>query len=132
LYQHSFVFFFFFSSRRRHTRFSRDWSSDVCSCDLRSKITGSGSGKQVRAREFWGSLQHPFGAHTSPGAVRLGLVMQDSKFEKFRSALFESHLRKKSLFDCVAERLPVVLPVPPRDSELSVPEAREGFWLGME
>src|SRR5690606_40399830 len=25
---------FFFSSGRRHTRFSRDWSSDVCSSDL--------------------------------------------------------------------------------------------------
>src|SRR5690606_40757879 len=33
------VFFcFFFSSRRRHTRFSRDWSSDVCSSDLRGII----------------------------------------------------------------------------------------------
>src|SRR5690606_40064575 len=29
-----FAFVFFFSSRRRHTRFSRDWSSDVCSSDL--------------------------------------------------------------------------------------------------
>src|SRR2546429_6974749 len=28
-------YFFFFSSRRRHTRCSRDWSSDVCSSDLR-------------------------------------------------------------------------------------------------
>src|SRR5690606_39875387 len=28
------VYVFFFSSRRRHTRFSRDWSSDVCSSDL--------------------------------------------------------------------------------------------------
>src|SRR2546429_6023616 len=28
--------FFFFSSRRRHTRCSRDWSSDVCSSDLRA------------------------------------------------------------------------------------------------
>src|SRR5690554_8110434 len=26
---------FFFSSRRRHTRCGRDWSSDVCSSDLR-------------------------------------------------------------------------------------------------
>src|SRR5271170_6062747 len=26
--------FFFFSSRRRHTRSTRDWSSDVCSSDL--------------------------------------------------------------------------------------------------
>src|SRR5690606_39645931 len=31
--------FFFFSSRRRHTRFSRDWSSDVCSSDLRIPST---------------------------------------------------------------------------------------------
>src|SRR5699024_12805900 len=30
-----FCFFFFFSSRRRHTRSKRDWSSDVCSSDLR-------------------------------------------------------------------------------------------------
>src|SRR2546429_3722458 len=28
------VLFFFFSSRRRHTRCSRDWNSDVCSSDL--------------------------------------------------------------------------------------------------
>src|SRR6478752_5354864 len=28
------MIFFFFSSRRRHTRCSRDWSSDVCSSDL--------------------------------------------------------------------------------------------------
>src|SRR2546422_6429186 len=31
-------FFFFFSSRRRHTRCSRDWSSDVCSSDLLSYL----------------------------------------------------------------------------------------------
>src|SRR6266498_3620700 len=30
------LFFFFFSSRRRHTRCGRDWSSDVCSSDLRA------------------------------------------------------------------------------------------------
>src|SRR5207302_2692824 len=29
---------FFFSSRRRHTRFSRDWSSDVCSSDLQGSL----------------------------------------------------------------------------------------------
>src|SRR2546422_127181 len=28
------IIIFFFSSRRRHTRCSRDWSSDVCSSDL--------------------------------------------------------------------------------------------------
>src|SRR2546429_6887968 len=30
------IIVFFFSSRRRHTRCSRDWSSDVCSSDLTS------------------------------------------------------------------------------------------------
>src|SRR3712207_7805198 len=29
---------FFFSSRRRHTRYWRDWSSDVCSSDLKDII----------------------------------------------------------------------------------------------
>src|SRR5207247_3914322 len=28
----------FFSSRRRHTRSTRDWSSDVCSSDLRRHL----------------------------------------------------------------------------------------------
>src|SRR5690606_40113663 len=32
--QYTDIFCFFFSSRRRHTSFSRDWSSDVCSSDL--------------------------------------------------------------------------------------------------
>src|SRR5437870_9164270 len=36
-----FFFFFFFSSRRRHTRWPRDWSSDVCSSDLALKRPAS-------------------------------------------------------------------------------------------
>src|SRR5258705_1351881 len=32
------VAFFFFSSRRRHTRCLSDWSSDVCSSDLRTTV----------------------------------------------------------------------------------------------
>src|SRR6266480_7187980 len=34
------IYFFFFSSRRRHTRLTCDWSSDVCSSDL--AVVGSG------------------------------------------------------------------------------------------
>src|SRR2546422_7195546 len=42
-------FFFFFSSRRRHTRCSRDWSSDVCSSDLRPLPIGpDGEGGELR------------------------------------------------------------------------------------
>src|SRR5690606_40885549 len=40
---------FFFSSRRRHTRFSRDWSSDVCSSDLRRRQGGTHRSQGDRA-----------------------------------------------------------------------------------
>src|SRR5437660_11395250 len=36
--------FFFFSSRRRHTRWPRDWSSDVCSSDLVAPAPGAALG----------------------------------------------------------------------------------------
>src|SRR5699024_11973565 len=36
---------FFFSSRRRHTRSKRDWSSDVCSSDLKRAATDEGDRK---------------------------------------------------------------------------------------
>src|SRR2546421_747234 len=36
---------FFFSSRRRHTRSDRDWSSDVCSSDLRQPLNDEISSK---------------------------------------------------------------------------------------
>src|SRR3712207_6581780 len=35
-----YLIFFFFSSRRRHTRYWRDWSSDVCSSDLVRRVSG--------------------------------------------------------------------------------------------
>src|SRR5687768_18181544 len=41
-------FMFFFSSRRRHTRCSRDWSSDVCSSDLEG--AGEEPGEEERER----------------------------------------------------------------------------------
>src|SRR6266511_5647611 len=43
-------FCFVFSSRRRHTRFSRDWSSDVCSSDLRPTWCARGTrGRDCRS-----------------------------------------------------------------------------------
>src|SRR5690606_40805293 len=38
----------FFSSRRRHTRFSRDWSSDVCSSDLKVLLLDEPTGGMNR------------------------------------------------------------------------------------
>src|SRR3712207_7149150 len=40
---------FFFSSRRRHTRYWRDWSSDVCSSDL--VLAGGTLGRDPPAQE---------------------------------------------------------------------------------
>src|SRR5690606_40106038 len=55
---------FFFSSRRRHTRFSRDWSSDVCSSDLRALDAGCEAVMPLEDM-FWGDrygvLSDPFG-----------------------------------------------------------------------
>src|SRR5690242_20880707 len=64
-----FFFFFFFSSRRRHTRLTCDWSSDVCSSDLAAgnrdqcdhaeehassvlHVTGLASRERVALRDF--------------------------------------------------------------------------------
>src|SRR5690606_40935673 len=49
----SLILYFFFSSRRRHTRFSRDWSSDVCSSDLQVVAAPAERRKEVLAgRQF--------------------------------------------------------------------------------
>src|SRR2546429_5398549 len=47
------MLYFFFSSRRRHTRCSRDWSSDVCSSDLPARCE-----ERFPAREISGILGH--------------------------------------------------------------------------
>src|SRR5712675_1804610 len=47
-----FFFFFFFSSRRRHTRCSRDWSSDVCSSDLADETRPFMQGARLTAWEL--------------------------------------------------------------------------------
>src|SRR5256884_3117648 len=48
--------YFFFSSRRRHTRCSRDWSSDVCSSDLYDGVVvtrGRRGERSIAAAEFF-------------------------------------------------------------------------------
>src|SRR6266511_1345689 len=47
------VVVFFFSSGRRHTRFSRDWSSDVCSSDLMPLIRPRASDEELLKLSRW-------------------------------------------------------------------------------
>src|SRR6266508_4839557 len=46
---------FFFSSRRRHTRWPRDWSSDVCSSDLIRRALGESSREDEAEESLTGS-----------------------------------------------------------------------------
>src|SRR6266508_4050573 len=55
------MFFFFFSRRRRHTRWPRDWSSDVCSSDLK-----------VGTRNAMVIADCSFGLALHPGSRRVG------------------------------------------------------------
>src|SRR5437899_6405258 len=76
---------FFFSSRRRHTRCLSDWSSDVCSSDLRS---WAGPGKLDRlVREGSGA------------AADRNQLSRDADGNLFRSkrAYFQSHRRANPL-----------------------------------
>src|SRR5690606_24133447 len=55
---------FFFSSRRRHTIFSRDWSSDVCSSDLLlAEIDTLVSGAHHNPHGLLGAHPGPEGVH---------------------------------------------------------------------
>src|SRR5690606_14587047 len=58
-------YFFFFSSRRRHTSFSRDWSSDVCSSDLWMPGTSRRAGDDA-CRDVPG-----IHAHAQPGVYAM-------------------------------------------------------------
>src|SRR5690606_38458458 len=61
-----FLFVFFFSSRRRHTRFSRDWSSDVCSSDLMTRQAAPAEQEYIEAKtvaaELWVLLNKKLGS----------------------------------------------------------------------
>src|SRR2546422_3902601 len=66
---------FFFSSRRRHTRCSRDWSSDVCSSDLESVLRARNRSRLPQLRPSAGVRRvNRSEEHTSELQSRLHLV----------------------------------------------------------
>src|SRR5439155_4848755 len=67
---------FFFSSRRRHTRWPRDWSSDVCSSDLHLQEHSVGSSQAFLED---GEL---FGLEAQLGEVQLqGALVEHTKHD---------------------------------------------------
>src|SRR5690606_40238925 len=63
-----------FSSRRRHTRFSRDWSSDVCSSDLvlAGDVIVAIDGKPIAQVEGSEPLRGPAGSKVTITILREG------------------------------------------------------------
>src|SRR5207302_3456158 len=58
--------------RRRHTRFSRDWSSDVCSSDLRTVLT-----RVVTVAEETGKEIHPLVVPTNNPLFAIATAARD-------------------------------------------------------
>src|SRR5690606_10955633 len=66
---------FFFSSRRRHTRFSRDWSSDVCSSDLlpvRRRARPVAGGAPAGAAQRGRGVPDSYHTVSRPGPISMG------------------------------------------------------------
>src|SRR2546426_2004999 len=74
---------FFFSSRRRHTRLQGDWSSDVCSSDLR-QVGGGRLARHVRI-----GREHDL-LHAVPLDAAEQLV--DAQIDRKSTRLNSSHL----------------------------------------
>src|SRR3712207_8360717 len=71
---------FFFSSRRRHTRYWRDWSSDVCSSDLRVRGPAQASPSRVPARLGpAGAHQHRPPCRPPPGVGEAGAAREPGR-----------------------------------------------------
>src|SRR3712207_3618649 len=69
--------YFFFSSRRRHTRYWRDWSSDVCSSDLLDTIGqlfGPVRGGLAYAVIFVGALLAATTGVVAASVISMGLI----------------------------------------------------------
>src|SRR5205807_7964793 len=82
---------FFFSSRRRHTRLQGDWSSDVCSSDLRLPSATWPAGSRR-----WCNTQGPAGCPTPRDCSGSDRRSEERRVGKeCRTKLLPYHITKK-------------------------------------
>src|SRR5206468_8878554 len=85
---------FFFSSRRRHTRSDRDWSSDVCSSDLRAIARAfAGEGASVIVGDLGDSAEAAAAAIRAEGGRAVAARADVTRAEDMR-ALARSEERR--------------------------------------
>src|SRR5690606_40758913 len=92
--------FLFFSSRRRHTRFSRDWSSDVCSSDL-GRVAGLG-GHEALARVSLAHAQELLQRPADAPAHGLPEVFQE--LDRKSTRLNSSHVKISYAVFCLKKK----------------------------
>src|SRR6266403_5081491 len=111
-------FFFFFSSRRRHTRSLRDWSSDVCSSDLETRLDRRADRRLMRYLRTIGDVG--IGAQTVREQPTLILSPQEPGDERapelyaFRVARGLSHHPRNIIYSLYGR-------VPPQHPMLTTP-----------
>src|SRR5207253_3941725 len=98
--------FFFFSSRRRHTRWPRDWSSDVCSSDLIERFIDYVAGVPMffvrREGDYIDLAGHSFGEYLAGCGCPMTPIFQDFTDHLttiFTEARLKPHIEQRSM-DC--------------------------------
>src|SRR3712207_7682610 len=100
---------FFFSSRRRHTRYWRDWSSDVCSSDLEGLRVMIGKG--LRSKEVVDAIKQYKGVYFA--AIGGAAALMGKCVKKAEVIAFED-LGPEAIRRLEVEELPVIVAI---DSE---------------
>src|SRR5690606_41203566 len=99
---------FLFSSRRRHTSFSRDWSSDVCSSDLEVSTPPPpllGADHTAGAEEA--GLRDRGGSRSTAGVRSVGTSALDHTREPFPASVSDGKIGRASCRERVQESVVV-------------------------
>src|SRR5690606_39393572 len=98
------------SSRRRHTRFSRDWSSDVCSSDLGTALQNNGykiPGKKITINMAPADLQKEGSAYDLTIAMGILAASEQIKSDNISEYLIMGELALDGMLRPIKGVLPI-------------------------
>src|SRR5690606_8513884 len=127
---------FVFSSRRGHTRFSRDWSSDVCSSDLRVAVPASSSAPATSPSSSARGSKH-MGHKVHPTGIRLGIAKDwNSKWYAGKKEYAEYLASDLKVRDMLRKKLAsagiskILIERPSKSARVTIHTARPGVVIG--